>query len=324
MGGFVKNCIMVAGALAAFIALAAPASEAADLLHVGKASPTSSPMLPVDVGTQTGIFAKYGLDVEIANFSGGAKLHQAMAAGAIDIGVGAGPELALVAKGSPELAICNATAPLPFIGIVVPADSTVRSTDDLKGAKIGVSTVGSLTYWLARELARTHGWGVEGVTTVAIGGEPAGIIAALRTHAVDADIGTTSLIFAMEEQHEGRFLVPASSYVGNISSGTIFASNHLIETNPDLIRRFLAGWFETIAFMRSNKAETVKIASQMTGFSPTVQGKEYDLTIGMYSEDGKFDAESLSNLKRSFADLKLLDTEPDMSKLYTEAFLPKH
>jgi hypothetical protein len=31
----------------------------------------------------------------------------------------------------------------------------------------------------------------------------------------------------------------------------------------------------------------------------------------------------LATLKSSFVELKLLDTEPDMSKLYTEAFLPK-
>jgi hypothetical protein len=35
------------------------------------------------------------------------------------------------------------------------------------------------------------------------------------------------------------------------------------------------------------------------------------------------DAESLTTLKRSFVDLKLLAAPPDMSALYTEAFLPK-
>ena len=49
----------------------------------------------------------------------------------------------------------------------------------------------------------------------------------------------------------------------------------------------------------------------------------YDLTIGMFTKDCKFDAESLATLKRSFVDLKLLPTPPDMSALYTEAFLPK-
>ena len=102
--------------------LATATGHAADKLIVGKASPTSSPMLPVDVGVKTGIFAKHGLDVQIENFGGGGKMHQAAAAGAIDIGVGAGPELALIAKGSPELAICNAVGPATFLGIAVPAE----------------------------------------------------------------------------------------------------------------------------------------------------------------------------------------------------------
>jgi hypothetical protein len=61
----------------------------------------------------------------------------------------------------------------------------------------------------------------------------------------------------------------------------------------------------------------------MTGFTEAVQTKEYDLTIGMYSLDGKFDPETLKNLQESFIDLKLVDSPPDMSKLYTEAYLPK-
>jgi hypothetical protein len=43
----------------------------------------------------------------------------------------------------------------------------------------------------------------------------------------------------------------------------------------------------------------------------------------MFNDDGKFDAESIATLKRSYADLKLLDFTPDMTKLYTEEFLPK-
>ena len=43
----------------------------------------------------------------------------------------------------------------------------------------------------------------------------------------------------------------------------------------------------------------------------------------MFSNDCKFDAASLANLKRAFVDQKLVETPPDMSKLYTEAFLPK-
>ena len=318
-----KHPILRGVAFATLFFLATSTGHAADKLTVGKASPTSSPMLPVDVGVKSGIFEKHGLDVTIQNFGGGGKMHQAAAAGAIDIGVGAGPELALIAKGSPELAICNAVGPATFLGIAVPADSPVHTTADLKGKTIAVSSNGSLTFWLAQQLARKQGWGDNGITIVANGSEPATVVAAFRTHQVDADIIPTALTFELESKQQGRLLMPVSDYVGDISAGTIFATTALIKSNPDVIRRFLAGWFDTIDFMHKNKAETVKIGVGMTGFAEEVQAKEYDLTIGMYSKDGKFDAETLRNLQQSFADLKLVDGPLDMSKLYTEEFLPK-
>ena len=43
----------------------------------------------------------------------------------------------------------------------------------------------------------------------------------------------------------------------------------------------------------------------------------------MFTKACRFDAESLATFKRSFVEMKLLDSEPDMSKLYTEEYLPK-
>jgi hypothetical protein len=42
----------------------------------------------------------------------------------------------------------------------------------------------------------------------------------------------------------------------------------------------------------------------------------------MFSDDGRFDAKALDTLANSYVELKVLPTAPDMSKLYTEAFLP--
>jgi ABC-type nitrate/sulfonate/bicarbonate transport system substrate-binding protein len=312
--------LALALALAAF---GAASSHAAVTLRVGKASPTAFAMLPAVIGDEEGFFRKRGIEVEIIDFGGGAKMHQAMAAGSLDIGIGSGAELAMVAKGSPELAICNAAGPPLFIGIVVPYDSPARKAEDLKGKKIGVSSPNSMTYWMGLQLARHYGWGDDGVTLVTIGGETAAIVAAFRTHLLDADIGGTATAFQLEEQKIGRFLIPVSDYLGNMSSDTIFASKKLIASDPDAVRGFLAGWFEAVDFMRKNKAETVRIARKMTGFDATVQAREYDQSIPMFSNDGKFDTESLATLKQSFVDLKLLDVVPDLATTYTEAFLPK-
>jgi ABC-type nitrate/sulfonate/bicarbonate transport system substrate-binding protein len=133
----------------------------------------------------------------------------------------------------------------------------------------------------------------------------------------------TSNIFNWEEKKEGRLLIPVSNYVGNIAAGTIYATQHLIATDPDALRGFLAAWLETIDFIAGHKTETVKIESEVTGYPENVMAKEYDITKNMFSRDCKFDAASIANLKRAFIDQKLVESPPDMSKLYTEAFLPK-
>jgi hypothetical protein len=74
--------------------------------------------------------------------------------------------------------------------------------------------------------------------------------------------------------------------------------------------------------MGKHKAETVKIESEVTGYPESVMAKEYDNTKGMFSKDCKFDAASIANLKRAFIDQNLVNSPPDMSKLYTEDFLP--
>ena len=127
----------------------------------------------------------------------------------------------------------------------------------------------------------------------------------------------------MEEKKIGRVLVSVTDFEGDAVAGNLYASDHLIATHPEAIRAFLAAWLETIDYMRSHKAETVKIESGVTGFSAAVMAKEYDLTIGMFKKDCRFDPQGLATLQRSFVDLKLLDAPPDMSKLYTEAFQPK-
>jgi NitT/TauT family transport system substrate-binding protein len=310
-------------ALAFVFTTAGIAPAASATLTVGKAAPNADPIIPVNIGEQLGIFKKHGLDLKIVDFTGGSRMTQAMAAGALDIGDGAGTEMALVAKGAPMIAICETAGPIPFIGIGVPWDSPIKTIDQLKGKRIGYSSAGSLTDWLTKELARKQGWPPDAIQGVGIGNGANSIIAAFREHLIDADVAVTSLFLAMEENKTGRLLFPVSKYEGKLAAGTLYASNHIVETNPEAVRAFVAGWVETVNYIRSHKAEAVKLQSAITGFSEGVMARDYDLTIDMYTKACEFDAESLATLQRSFVDLGLLPSAPDMSKLYTEKFLPR-
>ena len=112
------------------------AVSAADLVRVGKAGREAFSFVPADVGKHTGIFTKHDLDLEIAGFGGDAKLQQAMAADAIDIALGSGPGLAFIAKGSPVKGIAAMAGPPLLFAMVVRADDSVKTVDDLKGRKV--------------------------------------------------------------------------------------------------------------------------------------------------------------------------------------------
>jgi ABC-type nitrate/sulfonate/bicarbonate transport system substrate-binding protein len=301
-----------------------PISAFADtLINVGKAAAQADSIIIVNIGDQLGLFKKHGLQLKIADFQGGGKMVQGMIAGDIDIGIGAGVEMAHIVRGVSMKAVCENASTLPFLSVGVPWDSPVKSLEQLKGKTIGISSAGSLTDWLALQLAHKHGWGTDGVKRVAIGSSTAASTAAFRLKRIDAYIGGTSTFLAMAEKQVGRILAPVSTYMGSMASGTIFASNRLIESNPAAIRAFLAAWLETLEFVRTNKAQAVKLQSAITGFSENVMSQDYDIVIGMFTKDCRFKPESLATLRQSFVDLKLLTEAPDMTKVYTEAFVPK-
>jgi hypothetical protein len=54
-----------------------------------------------------------------------------------------------------------------------------------------------------------------------------------------------------------------------------------------------------------------------------VAAKNYDEIMPVFSLDGRFRPKALDVLAGSFVDMGLLPDKPDMSKLYTEQFLPK-
>src|SRR5581483_7362487 len=132
---------VLAGAVAA--AYVRPA-KAAETVRVGKAVAENFGYTPLDIGMAKGIFQRHDIDIMLLNFTGGAKIAQAMAAGSVDISLSAGPDMQFVAKGAPEIAIASITESPVFMGLCISKESPVQSLDDLKGQQVGIASLGSL------------------------------------------------------------------------------------------------------------------------------------------------------------------------------------
>ena len=296
---------------------------AADKLVVGKAFPTSFAFVPINVGVETGIMAKYDLDVTILGFEGAPKLQQGITAGDVDIGLGSGTDMAFVAKGSPAKAVAAMAGPPLAYGIFAGASTGIETVQDLKGKRVAVASPNSLVYWLTRHLSDSLGWGLDGIQTVYVSGGMAANIAMLRTRQVDALTIGIDVAHRLEKEGQGKLLANYGKYVTLYLTHAIFASNALVAQRPEVLRRFLVAWFATVDYMHANKDETVKIDMAADGITdPDIARSTYDEAIPMFSRDGHFDPAALAVVRKAMVELQLLPSEPDMAALFTEVFLP--
>jgi NitT/TauT family transport system substrate-binding protein len=315
-----RRLASLAALIVTIAATAAPAG-AADKLRVGKSVGTSWTFTPLDVGMHEGLFAKYGIEVELANFGGDAKLQQALVSESMDIGVGSGPSMAFVVKGAPVIAVAAFAGPPNNIGVVVAADSPIKQVADLKGKLMAISTTGSLTEWLTKRLSTHEGWGPDGMKMVSIG-DTAQQASAIKAHQVDAFMGGTETGYRLEEAGDGRVLVAMDPYVPHFVTHVVFARKQLVAENPAVVGRFLKGFFASIAWMKAHKDESNAITSPILHETAAVASKTYDLQMPMMELDGQFDPEGLDLIKQSFVDLGMLDQKPSDDQMLTRQFLP--
>jgi ABC-type nitrate/sulfonate/bicarbonate transport system substrate-binding protein len=290
-------------------------------IRVGKAISEAFSFVPLDVGIETGIFKKHGLEIQEYDFAGSAKLQQGLASASIDIGLGSGPELAFIAKGVPAIGVAALADGPALLTLDVEKNSPIQSVADLKGKTVSVSTVGSLTEWMVHELSRQQGWGPNGIKTLPIGTDVSQI-SALKTHQVDAVIIDMAAAYRLEEAGATRILFRFGDLVKDFHIHVIYANRAFADKDPESVRAFLAGWFETIAFMKQNKDQTVEISSRVMGVTPAIASKVYDELMPAFNPTGKFNPKALQMLAKSYVEMGILPAEPDMNKLITEKFLP--
>jgi ABC-type nitrate/sulfonate/bicarbonate transport system substrate-binding protein len=297
------------------------AARANDPVHVGKAQGTAWTFLPVDIGIEKGIFAKLGLDVDSASLGGDAKVQQALVAGSVDFGLGSGPGMALASKGGEAIAVAQFAGPPRNISAIVLEDSPIKKVADLKGKMIAVSTVGSLSDWLAKQMAIQEGWGADGIKTVPLGAVEASI-AAMKAHQIDAVVLSTEAGFGLEERHEGRMLISMDHYAPHFITHVVFAPKSLVASKPEIVERFLKGFFASIAYMKAHRAETSALAAKVLHENLSVVEKDYDFEGPMFTTDGTFDLQAVAVLKKSYVELGTLPSEPPDSALFTTQFVP--
>ena len=315
----------LAAVLAVAVLLAAgtqPAQTATpDTIRVGRAIITAFPFAVFEVGNDAHIWDKVNLKLDIASFKGDAQLQDAITAGQIDFGLGGGPAMGYRAKGVPAIAVASMYGPPTDMAIVVAENSAIKSVGDLKGKKLGVTTAGSLTDWLVHELARRQGWGTDGIESVPMG-STAARVAALGSGQIAGSVQDIGVGYELQAQGKGKVLQTFGNFVQKFETHVIFATDDMVAKRPDVVQRFLKGWFMTIAYMRTHKAESVRSIAPVLGESEAIVGQLFDNDMPAMSSTGAWDPAAVVAVANSLQALGIMETAPDPKTIYTGRFVP--
>lgn len=314
--------ILTLYAAAAFaLLLAAPPADALDQIRLGNPAGDDFHFAMANIGTRAGIFAQNGIELKISALLGGAKLHQAMVAGSLDIALGAGTDFNLLLKGAPEKGVgVLATKPSNMV-LVAATSSRITALEQMKGKKIGVSSFGALTYWLGQQFSKRQGWGLDGVKLVATGGQQ-GTVAGFVSGDLDGAVTSYESSLRLARAGRAKTLLNFGDIIDPFIAHVIYATDTFIAQHPDELRRFLKAWYESVAWAKTHKAETIQYSQPETLLPDDLASEVYDVEMPTFSTDGRFDAVGVAAVEQALIDMGQIKTKPDDGTLFTEKFLP--
>lgn len=192
------------------LSLAAPAA-AQQKVKVGVLKLTSS--APLFVGVEKGFFREYGIEPELHFFQAAAPIVTALAAGQIDVGAtGVTAALYNVVLGGEQVWIVadkgREWPGYPLTGIVVQKelyDGGLRGIADLKGKRIGITTLGSTFHYHLGNILEKADLKLSDVRVVPLQTMPA-VLEALKGKQVDAIFLPQPLPGVAESQGIGKIL----------------------------------------------------------------------------------------------------------------------
>src|SRR5262252_893525 len=128
--------------------------------------------------------------------------------------------------------------------------------------------------------------------------------------------------YELEEAGKARNFLLFGDIAKDFYTHVIYATDDIIDKQPNLLRRFLRGWFKTIAFMRANKDFVVASEARTIEVKPSIAAKIYDAQIAGFSLDGAWSPAAIDVIRHSLKELGILGAVPEAKAIYNDQFVP--
>jgi NitT/TauT family transport system substrate-binding protein len=302
--------ILIARLLVALIIWQLPQTAAAadapklEKLVIGYPAPVASLGI-IDVMRKGGLFRKYGLDVDLVYIQGSPILTTAMVSGQVPLSFIGGAAIVASAVGGADTVYLAC-------GIYWRVFSTpdVNTIADLKGKKIGVTTIGSQEDSVIRFILRERGLNPDrDFAVVAVGGAPTRL-AALSKGVVHASTFIPPQDIAAEKL--GLHELIDMSTLGLYNPGSCFASTKsYIKTHRDTVMRVMKAFVEGLRYYKDNRDFVLKVTADFA------QNRDSEVLRTTYETVTKFqDRVPYVNMKGIEFMLKTLELRDPRAKTF--------
>jgi NitT/TauT family transport system substrate-binding protein len=182
----VKRLIVPALAALLLCALVPPAHAQTTIRFGWCARTVSSAAAPFAIATKMGWFEKGGIKVELIPLPGSTDCVKAVATRDVAYSLPSIEPLAIIRPQGVKAKNYYTAYQGNIYGIMVPAESAVKRFTDLKGKRIGVTSMASAGVIIARALATINGMDPDRDISIVVAGEAGQTAALLRGGQVDA------------------------------------------------------------------------------------------------------------------------------------------
>ena len=267
-----------------FCCLLAPTRVSAQTTNVRIAFNGFGGVVPLYMGDDAGVFKKQGLNLELVFIPGGSVSLQALIGKSLDLLLTGGPPVVnAYLQGAKIKIIGGVVNLLPYMFVVT---TGIRSGEQVKGKKIGISRFGSNTDYVVRLALNQFGVTPNDVQIIQVGGSQARLVA-LKAGAIQATV--LSPEEALVAQKMGFNVL-----FDFIEKGIEFphvnfvARNDYLETQPQTVRSFMRAYLDAVRYYKTHRAEAVKKIMSLSKL-PERQMAEvvYDGSLRATPDDGK-------------------------------------
>ncbi|MEP3278241.1 MAG: ABC transporter substrate-binding protein [Stappiaceae bacterium] len=287
------------------------------------------------LGKDKGIYDEAGIDIDIRSGNGSSSAHRLVANGDSDFAYGSCGALINLASQGAEIVSVAVIDAMGAEAIIVRPDSGVKSIADLKGKKLLTTANAGVNTFFPIVLANA-GLTAEDVTITNVpdgalvssylqgAGDAVGILGGLddKPAEIKANGGESPVLF------------PYSDFGVDLVGYCISTRKDLVESNPDLVNRFVDATLKAYAETEANPDSAVDaIADIVGGTMAEDQGKAQsravlDVTLGLLYSGANTDKKlglnvasdwaSMVDLMKTYNDL---DPEADPAAFYTNQFV---